>query len=394
MKVLFWTKEIEIKDAGGPAGYCYNIKKFLEKKTCDEVDFYPSKQENDVRSKIRQWITKHKCIYFFIAVYWEYFKKSPLSSDDQKLLSKYDYVHVHSVCDMMKTFSIYKGKTKVILTTHTPEPFIDEFANECGMKFLLDYVPCLRNILINREVAAIKKSDFIMLPVQESREVYEKKSQCYKIAFEQMKSRMFYVPTAVCDLNVDFNPPANILPSIFPPNAIKVCFIGRHNKIKGYDFLKKIAHEIWKTNENVYFVIGGKQGPLKKLNDPRWIELGWVKTADLLKEIDLFILPNQETFFDLILLEVLRQEVPVLITKTGGNKWFAKQNIRGIYSCEYGNVQEAAERIQSYIREMKNINETKSSIKQFYKEKLRMERFIFKYLEHLKRLSADTLQPL
>ena len=92
MKVLFWTKEIEIMDAGGPAGYCYNIKNFLERNPCDEIDFYPSKKENDVKSKIRQWITKHKCIYFFIAVYWEYFKKSPLSSDDQKLLSKYDYV--------------------------------------------------------------------------------------------------------------------------------------------------------------------------------------------------------------------------------------------------------------------------------------------------------------
>jgi glycosyltransferase involved in cell wall biosynthesis len=384
MKVLFWTKEIEIKDAGGPAGYCYNIKHFLESSPCEEIDFYPSKKENGVKSKIRQWIMNHKYVYFFVAVYWEYFRKSPLSSDDQNLLSRYDCVHVHSICDMMKTFSIYKGRTRVILTTHTPEPFIDEFADECGMKFLLDWFPCLRRILISREVAALKRSDYIMFPVQEAREVYEKKSRCYKVAFEQMKNRMFFVPTAVCDMEVNNDSSVNVLPSIIPANAIKVCFIGRHNKIKGYDFLKKIAHEIWKTNENVYFIIGGKQGPLKKLNDPRWIELGWVKTADLLKEIDLFILPNQETFFDLILLETLRQGVPVLLTETGGNKWFINQHICGIYSCEYGNACEAAHGIQDFIQDKQNGITLNESIKNFYKKNLSMPRFISQYLSMLK----------
>lgn len=384
MKVLFWTKEIEIKNAGGPAGYCYNIKHFLECNPCKEIDFYHSKKRNGAKSKIKQWIIKHKSLYFFIAVYWEYFRKSPLPSDDQALLSNYDYVHVHSICDMMKTFSIYKGRPKIILTTHTPEPFIDEFADECGMKFLLDWFPSLRELLIKREVAALKKSDYIMLPVQEAREVYEKKSQYYQRAFEYMKNRTFYVPSAVCELDADFNPSVKMLNTIVPPNAIKVCFIGRHNKIKGYDFLKKIAQEIWKANENVYFIIGGKPGPLKGLQDSRWIELGWVKTSDLLNEIDLFILPNQETFFDLILLETLRQGVPVLLTETGGNKWFINQHVCGIYSCKYGNACDAVRSIQDFIHDRQNGIAFNESTKNFYKKNLSMSRFVSQYLSMLK----------
>ena len=45
-------------------------------------------------------------------------------------------------------------------------------------------------------------------------------------------------------------------------------------------------------------------------------------TSDLLPQCDLYILPNRETYFDLIVLEVLRAAVPIILSDNGGNRYF------------------------------------------------------------------------
>lgn len=57
----------------------------------------------------------------------------------------------------------------------------------------------------------------------------------------------------------------------------------------------------------------------------------------------MFILPNRETFFDLILLEVMSMGIPVLLSNTGGNKYFKRFGNRGIIL--YKNESDAVEKI-------------------------------------------------
>ena len=45
---------------------------------------------------------------------------------------------------------------------------------------------------------------------------------------------------------------------------------------------------------------------------------------------DTFVLPNKETYFDLVLLEVLSLGTPVVISNTGGNKYFEQFKMDGI----------------------------------------------------------------
>jgi glycosyltransferase involved in cell wall biosynthesis len=173
-----------------------------------------------------------------------------------------------------------------------------------------------------------------------------------------------------------------------PSGSLRVCYIGRHNEVKGYAFLRKVAKEIWKK-EDVYFIVGGTQAPLKGLNDKRWIELGWVKTPELLNCIDVFILPNKETYFDIILLEVLRQGVPVIISKTGGNKWFASKNMEGIKCFEYGNIDSCVSLIQRIVLQKKNglLPEIGCSNKEYFCKELSMARYIENYVTSLEKLS-------
>lgn len=52
---------------------------------------------------------------------------------------------------------------------------------------------------------------------------------------------------------------------------------------------------------------------------------------DLLQEVDVFVLPNRQTYYDLILLEVMRAGKPVLLTTTGGNKHFLGYKDTGLF---------------------------------------------------------------
>ena len=65
------------------------------------------------------------------------------------------------------------------------------------------------------------------------------------------------------------------------------------------------------------------------LKTDHWIEVGWTNDPhSLIAASDVFVLPNHETYFDLILLEVLSLGVPVVMSRTGGNKFFEQFNNR------------------------------------------------------------------
>jgi glycosyltransferase involved in cell wall biosynthesis len=172
-------------------------------------------------------------------------------------------------------------------------------------------------------------------------------------------------------------------------SALKICYIGRHNEIKGYDFLQKAALKLWNRGVNAYFIIGGKEGPYMGLKDNRWIELGWVKTAYLLNEVDVFILPNQQTYFDLILLETLRQGTPIILSRTGGNKWFEQFELDGLFFFEYGNYDDLIAQIMKIqlLKEEHRLEMLSEHNRTFIKEKLNMGCYIEQYLNTLKILS-------
>ena len=397
MKVLVWTKNFELKNSGGPMGYCYNVRSYLDENPNECIDFYPLKNSSVGLEKKQKWSLKRhisrilsSCRYteFFIVLYRYYIKKIELSKSDYELLQKYDFVHVHLMSEVLQTFQYYKGKTKVVLTTHTPEPMIDELIGRFNVQILMKFLPFIRNFCLKKEAHAYRSANYIMFPVPDAREPYVNRSKILSKTLDSLTEKTFYVPTSInrlheCPTNNDLLNKYNI-----PSGSLRVCYIGRHNEVKGYAFLRKVAKEIWKK-EDVYFIVGGTQAPLKGLNDKRWIELGWVKTPELLNCIDVFILPNKETYFDIILLEVLRQGVPVIISKTGGNKWFASKNMEGIKCFEYGNIDSCVSLIQRIVLQKKNglLPEIGCSNKEYFCKELSMARYIENYVTSLEKLS-------
>lgn len=397
MKVLIWDKGIEIKNTGGPAGYLYNTKIYLSEYPNESIVFYSDilkkkHNYNDKRSLLYNVKLKLKSlnvVSLVADIYWFYFQKAKLTQEEKALLDIFDYVHIHTVSQYLRSFLDYKRNAKIILTTHMPEPCIDEIADRSGFKFMFLRIPILRNYFIRKELQAFEGCNRVMFPVKDAKEVYTNNSNLYREMFDNIENKFFYVPTCILD-DISTSYKNHILKEAnIPDEALKVCFIGRHNEIKGYDSLKEMASTIWGKNPNTYFLIGGKEHPLKGLSDKRWIELGWVNTPELLNEIDVFILPNKETYFDLILLEVIRQGVPCIISKTGGNKFFERQLPEGIILYDYNNSQSMS-KIISFFMEKKSKNELqiiKKQIKEYFTHNFTMNYYIKNYLSEINSFS-------
>ena len=84
----------------------------------------------------------------------------------------------------------------------------------------------------------------------------------------------------------------------------------------------------------------------------------------------------------MILLEVLRQGVPCIISRTGGNKFFEGAIPDGIRLYNYDDAKDAIKQIE-YIRNIKNsghLDGIRSKIKEYFKQNFTPGVYVSNYL--------------
>ena len=142
--------------------------------------------------------------------------------------------------------------------------------------------------------------------------------------------------------------------------------------------MQEAARELLK-DENVWFLVAGKEQPIKGLKHPRWIEVGWTDDPhSIISAADVFILPNRETFFDLIMLEVLSLGQIVLASRTGGNKFFER------FACDGVRLYNKLDELVELVRSVKasSVEERRSwraAAKALYEQKFTVEVFASRY---------------
>lgn len=339
MKILIWDYPIHLKNSGGPAGYLYNIREYLKssKDSNNEIVFL-----KDLLSIKNNQITKHQKYNRLINLIYKIDKlqiwnllntfrrlKNWYQKFNDNLFSnidfnQFDVIHFHVCYHILSSAEILRNfKGIKILTSHSPQPLSEEF---CTCPEL--YSPLNRIIgrkLQKKELKAWTCADYIMFPVKDATEVYFSNPALRKF-IKTNTDKLIFCPTALIDKIPSY--PKNIRKNLnIPEKAFILTYIGRHNEIKGYDQLLKIGDILLNKYNNLYIVVAGNESPLFGLKHPRWIELGWINYGqDLISQSDAFILPNKETYFDLITLEVLREGTPIILSFTGGNKYFAQLN--------------------------------------------------------------------
>jgi glycosyltransferase involved in cell wall biosynthesis len=383
-KVLIYYPEDNLKQVGGPAGYLWNLKQGLDKIDDPEIqiDFYkntPKRIESNIKVRI---IVPKRILEIRRAIDYARFLKKTFPIDES--LKDFDYIHFHWTEEMFLNRNFLKDYAgKVILTSHSPCAMHKEKIarlNPKDYKFLKKEIDKLEEM----DRYSFTRADHVIFPCEEAEEPYYNTWQHYKDVRDV--SKYHYVPTGIIGCSVKVSREEYRKKYNIPENAFVVSYAGRHNEIKGYYDLKAIGQSILEKNPNVYFLIAGVEEPIKGLNDDRWIEVGWTNDPhSLIAASDVFMLPNKETYFDLILLEVISLGVPVLMTETGGNKYFKQFNCSGLNF--YNINDEAVEKINQMLSldESTKTNMHKS-VYELFKKEFTVDVFAKKYLNILKEI--------
>lgn len=383
-KVLIYMQTSELVPVGGPRGYIYNLKQELDKLPESNIFFIENGREviNKYRDKIESMSNSRvKDVLIIIKSIIKHFLLLYGPRHEALVdLNQYDAVHFHSTLDMYNVRdSLKKYNGKVILTSHSPTLLSSEIYDSRSV-FEKKYFKFIYNNLIKIDEYAFERTDYLIFPCPEAEEPYYSNWKNYKIIKEKKREKYRYVLTGIkpcaaqiskADIRNEFN---------IPNDAFVVCYVGRHNIIKGYDILRRIGQKLL-TNPNVYILVAGKETPLKRLKHERWIEVGWTSDPhSLIAASDVFLLPNRETYFDLVMLEVLSLGQIIVASKTGGNRYFDNDQCDGVIL--YDDETQAVRIINDIMKstESEKCQKRNSNLKLF-KENFTLSQFAHHYLE-------------
>lgn len=384
-KVLIYYHENKLAPIGGPAGYLYNLKRELGCRPADtlEISFLPSTGEGNTA---HHFLKKHSAkrgqeLIRALKMMKLYKKKADIS----ETLLNYDVIHFHSTEDLYFCREILNRYTgKVVLTSHTPcASFVEKLdrLNPVDRKLFKGKLTTLKLI----DEYAFQRADYIIFPCEEAEEPYYHTWKEYGEIRDPRK--YIYIPSGInsCHANVAR---AEIREKYgIPQDAFVVSFAGRHNEIKGYADLKEIGERL--LEQNVWFLIAGNEDPIKGLNHPHWIEVGWTKDPhSLIQAADVFILPNRETYFDLVMLEVLSLGQIVVASNTGGNRYFQKYGASGMLF--YDNLQQAIEAVDVVRKwDTKTVTKAKDENKALFENNFTTFHFAKKYVKVLEEITHE-----
>lgn len=390
-RVLLFHEKESLKPIGGPCGYLNSLNVGLVTVNSDDISFFFLPQTikgpySNIRKRISKnfIINKIKPIY---QVYKHYRFINNIINGESTInidLSKYDAIHFHTTMDlymMRKKLKNYDGE--IILTSHSPVPLSMEIIDNACYYEKRIFHKVYAN-LIEMDRYSFERADYIIFPCETADEPYLKMWPEYKQIKKKKEASYRYLLTGTVPAKI-YSSRSRIRENYnIPKKAFVISYVGRHNYIKGFERLKQIGKKVLEMYPDLYFLIGGEEIPINGLKHERWIEVGWTDCPhSLTNASDLFILPNKETYFDLILLEVLSIGIPIIASYTGGNKYFKGQ--KGIQLFESDNeCIDLIRKVMCYTDSEKNkIKELNCNL---YKQKFSPDIFAKNYISILESI--------
>ena len=386
MNALIYYKEKDIKPTGGPSGYLYNLKEYIDSIGDTDITFLGRGGLRTlvfrVRNKAHKLFAVNKKLPDKVMNIEQLKYVSGISGPYN--LDNYDIVHFHNTFDMYsqkKTLEHYSGK--IILTSHSPKAYHKEYYEDFATpkeyndyKEYFDYAEAF-------DKYAFERADYIIFPCSGSEEPYFHSWCEYSCLRDETK--IIYLPTGVPRSIPQINRSEIRRMLNIPEDRFVISFIGRHSEVKGYDLLIKIYEQL----EDVTILCCGAPGHITPPDSNNWKEVGWTDDpASYLNASDLFILPNRETYFDLSLLEALSVGKISLVSLTGGNKLFIGKEECGLFT--YESIDQAV----SIIKMVKNLSASKRNLlettqRKLYEEEYTVEKFYKRYKDTLLKISQE-----
>jgi glycosyltransferase involved in cell wall biosynthesis len=342
------------RNRGGPAGYLWHLREGLSSTPPDpgiEIVFIgapepprtrrPSSPSSRLRSRLRRLLMRVPGLRGLLINFGPteeartFRTLSAHTPDNCFLTPEIEHaiaadpsivaLHCHDTTDALRTHNSLvrlgaRRRVKLFLTSHCPElPSSEIASNLRNLGILARRARRLETSLLKMDVAAFTVADVVVAPCPEALE-------CYKLASEEIaqaleSTRQRHVPTGIVDPAA--RPPK--IPAAWP-FGLRLAYVGRHSAVKGYDLLRDAIPPLLDSMEAT-MTVAGATAPIAPPSHPRWRELGWIPDPmRLLDTTDLFVLPNRQTYFDIVALEVMAAGVALLASATGGNKYLARMS--------------------------------------------------------------------
>lgn len=334
---------------GGPPGYLFNLKQALDAEgvseteirfVCEGVreDLRPDRAKaDDVLTTLpAEEPTEHARRRRDQATADEhrYWLDQLLKNDDYDndlirsiAIPGTDLVHAHTTIEavhLIKAMHRRPNRPLIALTSHCPEaPFLEwsEHFRVAGAD--PQAVRRYRDSYEEVDRFAFKNADCLIFPCREAMEPYYQTMPDFDHIIRGKP--LFFLPTGAPAQSLRYGRSAIRERFGIPDDVFVIGYIGRHNAVKGYDILSRVAADVLELQPHTRILCAGELGPLPAPVHPRWIEVGWCDfPADLIDAFDVFVLPNRQTYFDLVGLEVLSVGTPLAASDTGGNRYLAK----------------------------------------------------------------------
>ncbi len=381
---IFRNGEI-LENTGGPSGYLYILKSGLKRINSNiQVISFGKKSTHHVKKETVQKTNfisiMMQELYSCISILF-YHKKN--GKRLYNLLKDFDVIHVHSVENAYSLSKVRKLKADILLTPHRPEPFCQEAINILTNKYHVQYsFPLLKLIYIYVEAKAYKAVSGFIFPSKGAMNIYKRFP-----GFEKGRKgkAVQYVLTGVADKASLYQKGKYRHRFSLNDDDKVLVYVGRHSSIKGYDRLKNNADFFQKNQINL--ICAGEYDdqsiPQKKI----WHECGYIEDVyNLLGDADVVVVPNRNTYFDLIIIEALSMGKIVLSTNTGGNLDISRL-CKGLILFDTENEADFKEKLLKIFSldcEKKTLLERQS--REFYENYCTVEQFARNYIAAVEKI--------
>ena len=369
------------KRLGGPSTYLYNLKQEIEKTQRNDIIFIYSgdgefkNKKKGIKDTIKSILTIYPPLLEKVLMMQKK-RRKPIFKR-LKEIHPGDVVMFHTTKDFAKASRLLPECCIKILMSHSPEVSAQEEAKNLKVKFPKYNFSYTENTYYEKfDLVAFQNADVIVFPSKEAMEPYQKTMPDFNKIIKHKTIKYILTGTEKLTFKmakIDFRKKYNI-----PESAFIITFIGRHISIKGYDNFIRICSEIIDKYDNVYVVTAGV-GNISSPKHSRWIDIGWTNDpGSIVNAANLFILPNKQTYFDLVLLEMMSLGKVGLVSNTGGNKTMAKFS-DGIIT--YDSVADAIKKFDELYQNPKKLSDLEKKNLEVYKKAFTVRKFCERYLD-------------
>lgn len=242
----------------------------------------------------------------------------------------------------------------------------------------------IRNWLITEEVKVFKDVDGIIVPCSYALEAYFRDTSYEELV---LGCRLHKIETGVPELTPKHRRDEVLARWGIPTDKKIVGYFGRYHPHKGYDLFCSAATLAYEENDttDIVFVSAGR-GPLKcPTGLPNFFDLGYLQDelADVVASVDLVVVPNRVSYFDLFILEAMSLGKAILTTKVGGNKCLDSP---GVFFLDENSARGILRNTEKLLAHPDQLREKGQLNKQTHKERYSLSAFAQRHIEFAKTI--------